>query len=153
MKFRTLTVSALLLLLIIPLRPTSTDSAKAGFEKPGERQINQFLFPDGFVSPAPRQHGKSGSHTLSASYYSMNDNLQATVTLTNQGPNSMPVNVSLFRLSGERFDLTPMTLAGNTIRVLNLSEHISAAGDFREGSVQITYAGGNFETRRLCQAG
>src|SRR5260370_7853564 len=54
--------------------------------------------------------------SLAASYYSLNNDLRATLMLSNQGPHSMNILVSLFNLKVDRLVVPPILLDGNTVR-------------------------------------
>lgn len=100
---------------------------------------------DSTIHRAYRHTHVDAPHLLAASYYSLNDNLSATLMLSNQGPHSMQAQVSLFSLSGERLDLAPVTLDANTARAINLNEYALAGTLFQEGSLQVRYDGMDLE--------
>jgi len=84
-------------------------------------------------------------HVLAASYYSLNNDLSATLVLSNQGPHSMNIAVTLFNLIGDRLVVPPITLEGNTVRGFDLSEWTGSSSTFREGSLQVSYNGHDME--------
>ncbi|MGH9835939.1 MAG: hypothetical protein ACRD9Y_23200, partial [Blastocatellia bacterium] len=88
-----------------------------------------------------KQSATSSSHKLVTTYYSVKGNLKATLMLSNQGPNSMPVQVSLFSRNGFQSDLPAITLRGNEVRAIDLRQHVNPGSSFEEGSVQVIYQG------------
>jgi len=97
------------------------------------------------TTPSAPQHVEL-PHLLAASYYSLNGGLNATLMLSNQGPHSMSIGVNLFSLTGARLTAPTITLEGNTFRGFDLNEWAIAGGpDFREGSLQVAYTGGDME--------
>lgn len=82
------------------------------------------------------------AHLLAASYYSVKDNLTATLMLNNKGPNPVEVKPTLFSLTGERFDAAPVIVAGESFRNIDLRE-IGALPDtpFEQGSIQLFHLG------------
>ena len=81
-------------------------------------------------------------HRLAASYYSVKDNLSATLMLNNKGPRQLVVQPTLFSLAGERFDPAPITVEGNSFRTVNLRALGAVEGTpFEEGSIQLFHLG------------
>jgi hypothetical protein len=80
-------------------------------------------------------------HTLAAAYYSVEENLSATLTLNNKGPQPLNVQLSLFNLAGERLDVPSVTVEGTSHRVIDLREYAMAGTAFEQGSVQVVYHG------------
>lgn len=81
-------------------------------------------------------------HLLAASYYSLKDNLSATLMLNNKGPKPIEVQPTLFSLGGERLDVEPVTVEGNTFRNIDLREWVALGGaSFEEGSLQVFHRG------------
>lgn len=85
------------------------------------------------------------ARTLAAAYYSLKRNLSATLMLSNQGPHSMDVRIRLFNLSGEAFDVPPVTFAGHEVKVFNLRDLVPPEATFAEGSLEVRFHGKNFE--------
>jgi hypothetical protein len=85
------------------------------------------------------------ARTLAAAYYSLKSGLDATLMLSNQGPHPMPVEIRLFSLSGEPFDLGPVTLAAKEARAFDLSAVVPKGSVFEEGSLAVTFHGKNLE--------
>src|SRR6266545_375824 len=85
------------------------------------------------------------AHTLVASYYSIKNGLKATLMISNQGPNEMPVQVRLFSRDGNQFDLPAMSLNGHEQKALDLGLYVSPGTSFEEGSVQVEYQGRKLE--------
>lgn len=85
-------------------------------------------------------------HVLAASYYSVNNNLNATLMVSNQGPRPLMVQPTLFSLDGQRLDVAPVILDGNTVRAFDVREWVRIGGaSFREGSLQVSYTGKDVE--------
>lgn len=84
-------------------------------------------------------------HVLAASYYSLKGGLNATLMLSNQGPHNLNIAVTLFNLSGARLAAPTITLEGNTVRGFDLNQWAAGGPDFREGSLEIMYTGGDME--------
>jgi hypothetical protein len=77
-------------------------------------------------------------HLLAASYYNVKDNLTATLMLNNKGPEAVEVKPTLFSLTGERFDVAPVIVAGESFRNIDLRELGALPGTFFEqGSIQL----------------
>jgi hypothetical protein len=120
---------------------------------PDPLKISKFIFPENLMlkslllqQPTARPQDSTINMTqtrlLAASYYSLRDDLKATLMLSNQGPNPMNVSVSLFSLSGEQFTAPSFTLKGNEVRGVDLSAWMQAAGQkFEQGSIQVSYEG------------
>ena len=89
-------------------------------------------------------------HTLAATYYRINSNFESTLMVSNQGPNPMPIQITLFNLSGERFDLPSDVLNGKEVKAFNLRNYIQSP-NFQEGSLQITYQGKRLELGGVVQ--
>ncbi len=81
------------------------------------------------------------THKLVAAYYSVRENLNATLMLSNQGPMQLPVRISLFSRGGAKLDLPAITLGSNEVRAIDLRQSIGAASSFEEGSVAVDYEG------------
>lgn len=81
-------------------------------------------------------------HLLAGSYYSVRNSLSAKLLLNNKGPQPIVVMPTLFSLSGERFDVTPVTVDPNNFRMIDLRDWVATAGpNFEEGSIQIFHRG------------
>src|SRR2546429_149850 len=64
------------------------------------------------------------TQVLVAPYYSVKADLKATLMISNQGPNEMPVQIRLFGRSGASFDLPPLTLVAHEVRPLDLGQSV-----------------------------
>jgi hypothetical protein len=72
----------------------------------------------------------------------MRDGLSATLMLNNKGPLPLEVQPTLFSLVGERMDIAPVTLEGNSFSMINLGEWAALGGEaFKEGSVRLFHRG------------
>jgi hypothetical protein len=81
-------------------------------------------------------------HLLGASYYSVKDNLTATLMLNNKGPEQVEVKATLFGMSGERLDVPAVFVAGESFRNIDLRELGALAGTpFEQGSIQLFHLG------------
>ncbi len=80
-------------------------------------------------------------HLLATAYYSVKDDLKTVLMLNNKGPKPLEANPTLFSLSGERFDLPPVTVEGLSYRELDLRNYGIAGTAFEEGSLQVFHRG------------
>lgn len=81
-------------------------------------------------------------HTMAGTYYSLQDNLKASITLNNKGLVPLEVQVTLFNMAGKRLDVPPVTVGATSFRVFDLSEWASPGGpSFHQGSLQLFYRG------------
>ncbi len=81
-------------------------------------------------------------HLLAASYYSVQNHLTATLMLNNKGPKPIEVKPTLFSLIGERLDVAPVTVEGNSFRNIDLRDFGAIPGtSFQEGSLQLFHRG------------
>jgi hypothetical protein len=85
------------------------------------------------------------SHTLVAPYYSVKGGLKATLMLSNQGPNEIPIRVQAYNRNGVPLDIADTKLGGNEVRSLDLQSHISEGSEFEEGSIQVEFQGMTLE--------
>jgi hypothetical protein len=83
-------------------------------------------------------------HWLAGSYYSVKDGLSAKLLLNNKGPNPIEVKPTLFSMGGEKYEVAPVTVDGDSFQMLDVSDWVAAAGpQFREGSIQVFHLGRN----------
>lgn len=138
----------LAILLTIPFVSSSSISRHSAAQtvKPdnSKGEVRHPNAPPKFVAP-PMEETPSKPHILAASYYSVEGNLSATLTLNNKGPKTLEVQPILFSLTGERFDVPSVTVEGNSHRVINLREYSIAGTLFQEGSLQVVYWGKDLE--------
>ncbi len=87
----------------------------------------------------------SSSHTLVAPYYSIREGLKATLMLSNQGPNEMPLRVQVYNMNGVPLDIADTKLGGHEVRALDLGSYVSEGSGFEEGSVQVEFQGRTLE--------
>lgn len=86
--------------------------------------------------------GSNRPHLLAGAYYTINNNFSAKLLLNNKGPLPIEVHRTLFSLSGERFDVPPITVDANSHRFEDFGELAALAGEqFREGSIQVFHRG------------
>ena len=83
-------------------------------------------------------------HTLAASFYSVRNDMKATLTLNNKGPLPLEVKPTLYNRTGERREVAAVTVDANAFRVIDLREWVAVGGKtFEEGSLQLFYKGNN----------
>lgn len=78
---------------------------------------------------------------MAATYYSLRENLNATLMLNNKGPQPLDVQPTLFSLSGARLPVPTVTVPGNSFHEIDLRDWIGDDDAFREGSIQVSYIG------------
>lgn len=115
-------------------------------KNPPSKQPNILNLPNIF----PTSASETESHILSATYYRVNTNFESVLMISNQGPNPVPVQVSLFNPSGQQFDLPLVILNGKEVRAFNLRNYIQSP-DFYEGSLQVNYQGKRLELGGVVQ--
>lgn len=101
------------------------------------------------IGPAPNpEFGPNANldlekpHLLAGSYYSMRGGLKATLLLNNKGPRPLEVRPTLFSLAGERLDIQPVIVEGNSFRMIDLREWVMVGGpSFEQGSIQLFHPG------------
>ena len=112
---------------------------------PFKFETNLLAMQSGVMTMGPTQQ-MDMAHVLAATYYSLQDELEATLTLSNQGPRPLIVSVTLFALSGERLNVPAVTIPPNTVRDFAIRQWTQSAGDlFAEGSVQVSFWGVTME--------
>lgn len=106
---------------------------------PVESAFNQDPIP----SPTPCCGSADDKpHLLMGSYYSLNEEFSAKLLLNNKGSLPLVAHPRLFSMSGERFDVAPITIAPESFQMINLAEWVEVAGpQFHEGSVQVFHLG------------
>ncbi len=81
-------------------------------------------------------------HLMAASYYSLQGNMKATLTLNNKGSGPLEVKPTLFSLAGERLNGPPVTVDATSFRVVDLGDLVAGASpDFQQGSIELSYQG------------
>ena len=112
----------------------SARNLEAEIQSDGENTQNS---QSGTVGP-----GADKPHFLAGSYYSMKGGLSATLMLNNKGPLPLEVRPTLYNLAGERLVIAPVTIDGNSFRMIDLREWAAPGGEtFQEGSVQLFHRG------------
>ncbi len=77
---------------------------------------------------------------LQGSYYDTR-RFDVSLVLNNKGPDSLPVEITVHSLHGDRLDLPTVELPGETGRILNLNEALLEAGAaFQKGSLELRYS-------------
>lgn len=88
------------------------------------------------------EEGDDKPHLLAATYYSLKGGLSAKLLLNNKGPHPLEAEPMLFSMSGERFAVAPVTVEGNSFRLIDIGEWVEGAGpQFQEGSIQVFHLG------------
>ena len=80
-------------------------------------------------------------HILAAAYYRIGDNLRTTLMLNNKSPQPAEARVTVFSMDGERLDLAPAMVAGNSFSEIDLRAQIGDNLAFQSGSLQVFYRG------------
>ncbi len=76
---------------------------------------------------------------LQGSYYDTR-RFAVSLVLNNKGPDPLPVALTVHSLQGERLDLPPLELPGQSAETLSLNELLQEAGaGFQEGSLDLRY--------------
>lgn len=141
------TACALTILLALPILPAPFLSHPTNAETPEAEAVSSNAVSPGrthFVLPT-QQEAPGKPHLLASSYYNVNENFDATLTLNNKGPQPLEVQLTLFNLAGERLDILPVTVEANSHRVVNLRDYALAGTTFQEGSLQVVYHGKDLE--------
>ncbi len=98
------------------------------------------LLPEPVESPTPCCNDKP--HLLVGTYYRVKNGLTAKLLLNNKGPDPLTASPTFFSMSGERFDAPPVTVDGQSFRMIDMSTWINAAGpQFEEGSIEVFHLG------------
>lgn len=86
------------------------------------------------------------TYTLTGTYYSLNDNLTATLMLNNKGPLPLDATPTFYSLSGTRLQLAPITVPAASYSEINLRDLLAnAAEEFRQGSMKVAYQGKDYQ--------
>lgn len=81
-------------------------------------------------------------HLLAASYYSVENNLTATLMLLNQTPEPITAEPRLYSTFGERLRVPAVTIEPHMFRSIDLGKLVAKSGpSFRQGNVQVLYRG------------
>lgn len=83
---------------------------------------------------------------LTGTYYSLRDGLQASLMLNNKGPEPILANPTFYSMAGTRLQLASIVVPATSYLDVDLQELLANAGDeFREGSLKISYQGGDYQ--------
>ncbi|MGH9947045.1 MAG: hypothetical protein ACRD6X_07605 [Pyrinomonadaceae bacterium] len=86
------------------------------------------------------------TYTLTGTYYTLNDNLTATLMLNNKGADAIFATPTFYSLSGSRLQLPPITVPAASYIDVDMHQLLAGqANEFREGSIKISYEGGNLQ--------
>ena len=131
-------------------------SALAGYSSANNRGRLHTISPAKASVPTDEKQGCCTKdfdkpHLLAASYYSVKDNLTATLMLNNKGPEPVEVKPTLFSITGERLEVPAVIVAGESFRNIDLRELGALPGLFSNTvvfsyfiSVQIWSSARNF---------
>ena len=82
------------------------------------------------------------TYRLTATYYSLRDNLTTTLMLNNKGPQPILATPTFYSLAGTRLQLAPITVPATSYLDVDMHQLLAGAADeFREGSMKIAYNG------------
>lgn len=82
------------------------------------------------------------TYGLTATYYSLRDNLNAILMFNNKGPQPIFATPTFYSLAGTRLQLAPITVPATSYLEVDMLQLLSGADDeFREGSMKISYNG------------
>src|SRR5437870_6590133 len=96
--------------------------------------------PGPVQNPTPCCNDKP--HLLVGTYYSVKNGLNAKLLLNNKGPDPLTASPTLFSMSGERFDVAPVTVDGHSFQTIDMTSWINSAGpQFQEGSIEVFHVG------------
>lgn len=139
---KSIALCALLSLLLASLYYSSIPPVASA--EAGRAKVMPLAVAQAQERPAGCCGGEGGDkpHLLAGSYYSLKNNFSAKLLLNNKGPHVIEVQPTLFTLSGERFDVPPVTVAPNSHRFEDLGDWAALGGpQFDEGSVQVFHRG------------
>jgi hypothetical protein len=81
-------------------------------------------------------------HWLVGSYYSVEDNLTATLMLNNKGIAPLIVQPTLYSKDGQQLNLPQVVVDASSARYINLNDWIAMGGaNFREGNIRLYHTG------------
>lgn len=81
-------------------------------------------------------------HILAGSYYSLQNNLSATLMLNNKGSLPLSVTPTFFSLNGTPLELAPLMVNAASYQEIDLRELLANAPlEFQAGSLQVFYLG------------
>jgi len=86
-------------------------------------------------SSASRTDNSRDRGTATAAY-------SATLLLNNKGPDPLTASPTLFNMAGDRFNVPPVTIDGQSFQMIDMSPWINSAGpQFQEGSIEVFHLG------------
>lgn len=86
------------------------------------------------------------SYKLTATYYSLKDNLTTTLMLNNKGPEPILATPTFYSLDGTRLQIAPITVPAASYIDVDMHQLLAGASEeFNEGSLKIGYQGGNYQ--------
>ena len=138
-KYRTIAFVAILLVITVTTIFVHGTVGAGQLGSSVESTFNQDPVP----SPTPCCGSADDKpHLLMGSYYSLNEDFSAKLLLNNKGSSPLVAHPRLFSMSGERFDVAPVTIAPESFQMINLADWVEVAGSqFREGSIHVFHLG------------
>src|SRR5258706_2046915 len=98
------------------------------------------------MSFAPLSSPEYDTYKLTATYYSLRDNLSATLMLNNKGPEPILATPTFYSLAGTPFHPASITVPATSYIDVDMHQMLAGAGDeFQEGSMKIAYQGSNLQ--------
>lgn len=86
------------------------------------------------------------TYRLTGTYYSLRGNLSASLMLNNKGPEPLPATPTFYSLNGARLTLAPIIVPAASYMDVDLHQLLAnVADEFREGSMNIRYQGGDYQ--------
>ena len=82
------------------------------------------------------------TYKLTATYYTLRDNLSATLMFNNKGPQAILATPTFYSLAGTRLQLAAISVPATSYIDVDMHQLLAGASDeFREGSLKISYQG------------
>ena len=94
---------------------------------------------------AGSQSADDNTHILAAPYYTVKGGFKATLMISNQGPNELPVQIRLFNRNRAQFDLPALALSAHEVRSLDLGQSAPQGAEFEDGNVAVEFQGKRLE--------
>lgn len=86
------------------------------------------------------------TYKLTGTYYSLRENLAASLMLNNKGPEPINATPTFYSMSGTRLTLAPIVVPATSYIDVDMDQLLADAGDeFREGSLKVAYQGGEYQ--------
>jgi hypothetical protein len=86
------------------------------------------------------------TYRLAGTYYTLNDNLTATLMFNNKGREAIVATPTFYSLAGSRLQLQPISVPPASYLEVDLGELLAGSSEeFREGNLKISYQGGDYQ--------